>query len=57
MGGKFFVRRLAGAEVFGDGFGAGTDLEFAVNPADVAVDGVELDVEQIGDFLVEVTLG
>ena len=40
-------------EEFGDGFGAGADLEFFVNAADVGVDGFVADAEFIGDFLVK----
>ena len=31
-------------EEFGDGFGAGTDVEFFINPADVVTHGVDADV-------------
>ncbi len=37
----------------GDRFGAGADLEFFVNPADVGVDGFVTDAELFSDFLVE----
>ena len=45
------------AEVFGDGFGAGADLEFFVDAADVGVDSFEADVELVGNFFVEKSFG
>lgn len=44
------------AEEFGDGFGAGADLEFFVDAADVGVDGFVADAEFFGDLLVEKAL-
>src|SRR5439155_15171504 len=48
---------LLGPEVFGDGFGARTDVKLAVDIADVGVDGLKADGECIGDLLVRVSLG
>ena len=45
------------SEVFGDGFGAGADLEFFVDAADVGMDGFEADVKLVSDFFVEKTFG
>jgi hypothetical protein len=43
--------------VFGDGLGAGTDVKLFVNAADVGVDGLDADLEHLGDFLVEIATG
>lgn len=43
-------------EEFGDGFGAGADLKFFVNAANVGVDGFVADTKFFGNFLVEKTL-
>jgi hypothetical protein len=57
--GLFPAQRDGGAvgfEEFGHGFGAGADLEFFVDAADVGVDGFVADAEFVGDFLVEEAL-
>jgi hypothetical protein len=54
-GGDSAVDRLA-LEEFGDGFGAGADLKFFVDAADIGMDGFVADAEFIGDFLVEKTV-
>ena len=44
------------SEEFGHGFGAGADLQFFVDAADVSVDGFVADAHFLGDFLVEKSL-
>ena len=48
---------LSGAEVFGDGLGAGADVEFFEDALDVGMDGAVADGELLGNFFVEVTFG
>src|SRR5580700_791307 len=43
--------------VFGDGLGAGTDVKLLVYAADVGIDGLDADLEHLGDFLVKVAAG
>ena len=43
-------------EEFGDGFGAGADLEFFVDPADVGVHRFIAHADFVGDFLVDQAL-
>ncbi len=43
--------------VFGDGLGAGTDVELFVHAPHVGIDGRDTDIEALGDFLVKVTTG
>lgn len=44
------------SQKFGDGFGAGADLKFFINPADIGVDGLVTDAKFFGDLFVEKTL-
>ena len=50
-------RRRLLRQIFGDGFAAGVDVEFAVNAFDVHSDGIDADGEDVGDFLVGNALG
>jgi len=49
---RFEIYGLALQE-FGDGFGAGSDLEFFVDAPDVGVDSLVADAEFLGDFFVD----
>src|SRR5262245_58266054 len=46
----------AGQEA-GDGFGAGSDVEFFVDVSEVGVDGLDADRQFVGDFFGAITAG
>src|SRR5271168_4361127 len=56
-GGDGFAAGAGGGQMFGDGFGAGADVEFFVDVPDMGVDGGVGNLHLISDFLVEKALG
>jgi hypothetical protein len=51
-----YAEQLLG-QIFGDGFAAGVDVEFAVDAFDVHADRINADREDVGDFFVGNALG
>ena len=49
--------RQSKAQIFGDGFGARLDVQFFVNAPEISADGINADVQLVGDLFVSQPLG